>query len=99
MAFKPADGVEGMMAAQAAGLHAASMGYLRRAMMAEQPAQASDQLRRQRASQQDTTLDISLRTCNELYAAMANTVRRLARCHTEQISRRNRDCSIFVWTV
>ena len=34
--FKPADGIEGMMAAQAVGLHSAAMECLRRAMIPEQ---------------------------------------------------------------
>ena len=47
MEFKPADGIEGMMAAQAVGLHSAAMECLRRAMIPDQPGQAADQLRRQ----------------------------------------------------
>ena len=58
MEFKPADGIEGMMAAQAVGLHSASMECLRRAMIPEQPGQASDQLRRQGANLSRAFLDV-----------------------------------------
>ncbi len=58
MEFKPADGIEGMMAAQAVGLHTASMECLRRAMIPEQPGQASDQLRRQGANLSRAFLDV-----------------------------------------
>ncbi len=56
--FKPADGVEGMMAAQAVGLHSAAMECLRRAMISDQPGQASDQLRRQGANLSRAFLDV-----------------------------------------
>lgn len=56
--FKPADGVEGMMAAQAVALHAASMECLRRAMIAEQPAEMCDHLRRQAMGLSRTFLDV-----------------------------------------
>jgi len=58
MEFKPADGIEGMMAAQAVGLHSASMECLRRAMIPEQSGQASDQLRRQGANLSRAFLDV-----------------------------------------
>ncbi len=56
--FKPADGVEGMMAAQAVGLHSAAMECLRRAMIPEQGGEACDQLRRQSISLSRAFLDI-----------------------------------------
>lgn len=46
------------MAAQAVALHAASMECLRRAMIAEQPAQMGDQLRRQGANLSRAFLDV-----------------------------------------
>ena len=58
MEFKPSDGIEGMMAAQAVGLHSAAMECLRRAMIPEQPGQASDQLRRQGANLSRAFLDV-----------------------------------------
>ncbi len=58
MEFKPTDGIKGMMAAQAVGLHSASMECLRRAMIPEQPGQAADQLRRQAANMSRTFLDV-----------------------------------------
>jgi len=58
MEFKPVDGIEGMMAAQAVGLHSASMECLRRAMIPEQSGQASDQLRRQGANLSRAFLDV-----------------------------------------
>ena len=58
MEFKPADGIEGMMAAQAVGLHSASMECLRRAMIPEQSGPASDQLRRQGANLSRAFLDV-----------------------------------------
>jgi hypothetical protein len=56
--FKPQDGVEGMMAAQAIGLHSAAMECLRRAMISEQPAHMADQLRRQAANLSRTFMDM-----------------------------------------
>lgn len=58
MEFKPADGIEGMMAAQAVGLHSAAMECLRRAMIPEQSGPASDQLRRQGANLSRAFLDV-----------------------------------------
>ncbi len=56
--FKPADGIEGMMAAQAVGLHSASMECLRRAMISDQPFEAADRLRKQAANLSRTFLDV-----------------------------------------
>lgn len=56
--FKPADGIEGMMAAQAVGLHSASMECLRRAMISDQPGEAADKLRRQGANLSRAFLDV-----------------------------------------
>ncbi len=56
--FKPADAIEGMMSAQAVGLHFASMECLRRAMIPEQPGPAADQLRRQGANLSRAFLDV-----------------------------------------
>ena len=56
--FKPADGVEGMMAAQAVGLHSASMECLRRAMISDQPGEMADKLRRQGANLSRAFLDV-----------------------------------------
>lgn len=58
MEFKPADGIEGMMAAQAVGLHSGAIECLRRAMIPEQSGQASDQLRRQGANLSRAFLDV-----------------------------------------
>ncbi len=58
MEFKPADGIEGMMAAQAVGLHSASMECLRRAMLPEQTIDATDHLRRQGANLSRAFLDV-----------------------------------------
>ena len=58
MEFKPADGIEGMMAARAVGLHSAAMECLRRAMIPEQSGPASDQLRRQGANLSRAFLDV-----------------------------------------
>lgn len=58
MEFRSADGIEGMLAAQAVGLHSASMECLRRAMIPEQSGQASDQLRRQGANLSRAFLDV-----------------------------------------
>jgi len=58
MEFKPVDGIEGMMAAQAVGLHSAAMECLRRAMIPEQSGEASDQLRRQGANLSRAFLDV-----------------------------------------
>lgn len=58
MEFKPADGIEGMMAAQAVGLHSSAIECLRRAMLPDQPGQASDQLRRQGANLSRAFLDV-----------------------------------------
>ena len=44
--FAPRDEVEGMLAAQAVGLHAATMECLRRAMIPEQPGEIASKLRR-----------------------------------------------------
>jgi hypothetical protein len=44
--FAPQDEVEGMLAAQAVGLHAATMECLRRAMIPEQPGEIASKLRR-----------------------------------------------------
>lgn len=56
--FKPQDGIEGMMAAQAFGLHTAAMECLRRAMIPEQPGEAANQLRRQGANLSRAFLDV-----------------------------------------
>jgi len=56
--FKPADGIEGMMAAQAVGLHTAAMECLRRAMISEQPSEACSQLHRQGANLSRAFLDV-----------------------------------------
>ena len=58
MEFKPADGIEGMMAVQAVGLHSAAMECLRRAMIPAQSGQAQDQLRRQGANLSRAFLDV-----------------------------------------
>jgi len=58
MAFKPADAIEGMMAAQAVGLHSASMECLRRAMIPEQPFEAADRMRRQGANMSRAFLEV-----------------------------------------
>lgn len=58
MEFKPTDGIEGMMAAQAVGLHSASMECLRRAMIPDQPFEAADRLRKQAANLSRTFLDV-----------------------------------------
>ena len=58
MEFKPGDGIEGMMAAQAVGLHSAAMECLRRAMIPDQPGQVADQLRRQGANLSRAFLDV-----------------------------------------
>ena len=50
MEFKPQDGIEGMMAAQAVGLHWAVMECLRRAMLPEQPSEMTTKLRQQGAN-------------------------------------------------
>ena len=44
--FAPQDEVEGMLAAQAVGLHAATMECLRRAMLPDQPGEFASKLRR-----------------------------------------------------
>lgn len=44
--FAPRDEVEGMLAAQAVGLHAATMECLRRAMLPDQPGEFASKLRR-----------------------------------------------------
>ena len=56
--FKPTDGIEGMMAAQAVGLHSASMECLRRAMISDQPGEMADKLRRQGANLSRAFLDV-----------------------------------------
>lgn len=56
--FKPTDGIEGMMAAQAVGLHSASMECLRRAMISDQRGEAADKLRRQGANLSRAFLDV-----------------------------------------
>ena len=56
--FKPTDAIEGMMAAQAVGLHSAAMECLRRAMIPEQSGEASGQLRRQGANLSRAFLDV-----------------------------------------
>src|SRR5215218_875018 len=48
--FEPRDEVEGMLAAQAAALHAAAMECFRRAMIPEQPADVASKLRRDGAN-------------------------------------------------
>jgi hypothetical protein len=58
MEFKPTDGIEGMMAAQAVGLHSASMECLRRAMIPDQRFEAADRLRKQAANLSRTFLDV-----------------------------------------
>ncbi|MFC0389480.1 hypothetical protein [Muricoccus vinaceus] len=49
-AFKAKDAVEGMLAAQAVGLHNASMECMRRAMIPDQPFEAATKLRKDAAS-------------------------------------------------
>jgi predicted RNA-binding protein YlxR (DUF448 family) len=49
-AFKPKDAVEGMLAAQAVGLHHAAMECMRRAMIPEQPFEAATKLRKDAAN-------------------------------------------------
>ncbi len=56
--FKPTDSIEGMMAAQAIGLHSAAIECLRRAMIAEQGGEASNMLRRQGANLSRAFLDV-----------------------------------------
>ena len=58
MEFKPADGIEGMMAAQAVGLHSAAMECLRRAMIPDQSGDACNVLRRQGANLSRAFLDV-----------------------------------------
>ena len=58
MEFEPKDGIEGMMAAQAVGLHSAAMECLRRAMIADQPFEAADKLRKQAANMTRAFLDV-----------------------------------------
>ena len=59
MEFKPRDGIEGMMAAQAVGLHAAAMECLRRAMLPDQPGETATKLRQQAANLIRTFLDVA----------------------------------------
>ncbi len=49
-AFKPADEIEGMLAAQAVALHSAGMECLRRAMIPDQPAEFASKLRKDGAN-------------------------------------------------
>ncbi len=49
-AFKPADEIEGMIAAQAVALHSAGMECLRRSMIPEQPPEAALKLRKDGAN-------------------------------------------------
>lgn len=49
-AFKPKDEIEGMLAAQAVALHAASIECLRRAMLSQQPAEVASKLRKDGAN-------------------------------------------------
>jgi hypothetical protein len=49
-AFKPKDAVEGMLAAQAVGLHHAAMECMRRAMLPDQPFEAATKLRKDAAN-------------------------------------------------
>lgn len=49
-AFKPADEIEGMIAAQAVALHSAGMECLRRAMIQKQPAEMASRLRKDGAN-------------------------------------------------
>ena len=58
MEFKPADGIEGMLAAQAFGLHNAAMECLRRAMVPDQSFEVADLLRRQAAHLSRAFLDV-----------------------------------------
>ena len=58
MEFKPRDGIEGMMATQAVGLHSAVMECLRRAMLPEQSGEVATKLRQQAANLSRTFLDI-----------------------------------------
>ena len=58
MEFKPADGIEGMMAVQAVGLHSAAMECLRRAMIPEQSFEVADRMRRQAANLSRAFLDV-----------------------------------------
>ena len=58
MEFKPTDGIEGMMAVQAVGLHHASIECLRRAMLPAQSFEAADRLRKQGADMTRAFLDV-----------------------------------------
>ena len=58
MEFKPTDGIEGMMAAQAVGLHAGAMECLRRSMIHDQPFEVADKLRRQAANMTRAFLEV-----------------------------------------
>lgn len=49
-AFKPADEIEGMLAAQVVALHSSGMECLRRAMIPEQPAEFASKLRKDGAN-------------------------------------------------
>ena len=59
MEFRPRDGIEGMMATQAVGLHAAAMECLRRAMLPDQPGEVATKLRQQAANLIRTFLDVA----------------------------------------
>ena len=50
VAFKPADEIEGMLAAQAVSMHFGAMECFRRAMMKDQPADIANKLRRDGAN-------------------------------------------------
>ena len=57
-AFKPADEIEGMIAAQAMAAHHASMECSRRAMLAEQPFEAAQALRKAAANASRTFVEL-----------------------------------------
>jgi hypothetical protein len=57
-AFKPADEIEGMIAAQAVGLHFTAMECLRRANIAEQPFEIAARLRKDAANLMRTMTDM-----------------------------------------
>ena len=56
--FEPRDAIEGMMAAQAVGLHSGAMECLRRAMIPEQPGEASAHLRKQAVNMTRAFLEV-----------------------------------------
>lgn len=57
-AFKPADEIEGMLAAQAVALHFTAMDCLRRSMLPEQPSEIATRLRKDAANLMRTMTDM-----------------------------------------